>query len=180
MRVWAPDAADGTAADDVAPLTFGGLARGGPCAGCQAASCLLPPIDRDTDDEAALPSVLVIADAAASVISWRLDGIGAEALGVDSQRARRTTPLGGRAVLCLALRPGGDGGGAPALACGCADGTVAVMRMVSAGGGREAPAWGRPTELATSDGAAVVQLAWAGGAVYAATQAGEVCAQDFA
>ena len=57
-----------------------------------------------------------------------------------------------------------DSGVAEALACGCADGTVAVMRMVSVGGGREAPQWGRPTELATSDGAAVVQLAWAGGA----------------
>ena len=54
--------ADG-AADDVAPLTFGGLARGGPCAGRRAASCAAA-IDRDTDDEAALPSVLVIAGAA--------------------------------------------------------------------------------------------------------------------
>ena len=50
------------------------------------------------------------------------------------------------------------------------------MRMASAGGGREAPRVDWKRKLATSDGAAVVQLAWAGGAVYAATQAGEVCA----
>ena len=115
------------------------------------------------------------------MISWRLDGIGAEALGVDSQRARRTTLLGGRAVLCLALRPGGEGGvSARARVQAAPDGTVAVMRMVSAGGGREALQWGR-ADRARDERRRGGRAARLGGRrVYAATQAGEVCAQDFA
>ena len=152
----AADGADGV--DDVAPLTFGGLARGGNCAGARRRAVCCRPDHRHRRRGAA-PSARRIADAAASVISWRLDGIGTEALGVDSRgRAARRRSAAAR---CSAsrLRPVTTTAAArPRSRAGCADGTVAVMRMVSAGGGREAPTWARPTELATSDGAAVVQF----------------------
>ena len=180
VRVWAPGAADDRRVD---PMTFGGLCKSAGRAGCQAAGCAVGPADGDAGGVAAAPapSLLVLADAGASVISWRLDAIAPEALGIDTRRAGRTAPFGGRAVLCLALRQATGVGDdvAPALACGCDDGTVAVMWMAAAGGEGEAPEWGRPTELTTviseNRPSPITQLVWAGAWVCAATQDGDVC-----
>lgn len=196
----APDGAHAAAeaiAPMITPMTLGGLSAG-PRSGTQVATAALLPAPREASDapsdDVAAETLLVMADGAAGLVSWRLAaeltqprGAEDEALGVDSRRAGRTALPQAQRVHCIALRPTTP----TTLACGADDGAAWLLSLESPRDGphasahAEAPRWGAARQLVVRTATAamgaarapaVVQLTWSadGEWLYAGTADGSV------